>query len=80
MPWLVGMEVIVLAIFSLPFQRPRECYSKDEITVVETLPNDHMTPLFEATAQAVEETIVNAMVAAETIEGINKKPSSRTTS
>ena len=28
-------------------------------------------PLFEATVQAVEEAIINAMVAAETMEGIN---------
>ncbi|MFD2789330.1 P1 family peptidase [Arenibacter sp. H213] len=28
-------------------------------------------PVFEATVQAVEEAIVNAMVAAETMEGIN---------
>ena len=30
-----------------------------------------MNPLFEATVQAVEEAIINAMVAAETMEGIN---------
>jgi L-aminopeptidase/D-esterase-like protein len=35
------------------------------------LPNDHMTPLFEATIQATEEAIVNALVAAETMAGIN---------
>ncbi len=28
-------------------------------------------PLFEATVQAVEESIVNAMIAAETMTGIN---------
>lgn len=38
---------------------------------VETLPNDWMSPLFEATVQATEEAINNAMVAAETMEGIN---------
>ncbi|MCA6073740.1 P1 family peptidase [Fulvivirga sedimenti] len=38
---------------------------------VETLSNDRITPLFEATVQAVEEAIINAMVAAETMEGIN---------
>ncbi|MGY8886464.1 MAG: P1 family peptidase, partial [Flavobacteriales bacterium] len=35
------------------------------------MPNDKMTPLFEATVQAVEEAIINAMIAAETMEGIN---------
>ena len=30
-----------------------------------------MTPLFEATVHAVEEAIINAMIAAKTMEGIN---------
>src|SRR5262245_29045252 len=33
------------------------------------LPNDRMNPLFEATVQSVEEAIINAMVAAETMVG-----------
>lgn len=33
------------------------------------LPNDEMNKLFEATAQATEESIVNAMVGAETMIG-----------
>ena len=35
------------------------------------LPNKLIDPLFEATVQAVEEAILNAMVAAETMTGIN---------
>jgi L-aminopeptidase/D-esterase-like protein len=35
------------------------------------LPNDFMTPFFEATAQATEEAIVNALVTADTMVGIN---------
>jgi D-aminopeptidase len=35
------------------------------------LPNDAMSPLFLATAQATEEAIVNALVAAKTMVGIN---------
>jgi L-aminopeptidase/D-esterase-like protein len=38
---------------------------------LEMLPNDLMTPLFEATAFATEEAIVNALAAAETMSGIN---------
>ena len=38
---------------------------------LEMLPNDRMTPLFEATVQATEEAIVNALAAAETMQGIN---------
>jgi D-aminopeptidase len=33
------------------------------------LPNDKLSPLFEAVTQATEEAVVNAMVAAKTIEG-----------
>ncbi len=35
------------------------------------LPNERIDPLFQATIQATEEAIVNAMVAAETMTGIN---------
>ncbi len=35
------------------------------------LPNEQMNPLFLATVQATEEAVVNAMVAAETMKGIN---------
>lgn len=38
---------------------------------VEVLANDWMNPLFNATVQAVDEAIINAMFAAETMEGIN---------
>jgi L-aminopeptidase/D-esterase-like protein len=37
------------------------------------VPNDQMNPLFEATVQATEEAIVNAMVAAETMTGADNK-------
>jgi D-aminopeptidase len=33
------------------------------------LPNDRMNPIFEATVQATEEAIINAMLAAETMTG-----------
>ena len=42
------------------------CYREIKI-----FPNDNMGVLFEATIQATEEAILNAMVAAETMEGIN---------
>jgi D-aminopeptidase len=35
------------------------------------LPNDQMNPLFEATVQATEEAIINALVAAETMTGFD---------
>lgn len=46
-------------------------FNRSKTTTVATFPNDQITPLFEATTQAVEEAIINAMVAAETMEGIN---------
>ena len=44
---------------------------RNGVSQLEMLPNDQMTPLFEATIQATEEAIVNAMVAAQTMSGIN---------
>ena len=38
---------------------------------VKMLPNDSLDPLFLATVQATEEAVVNAMVAADTMTGIN---------
>jgi D-aminopeptidase len=35
------------------------------------LPNDFLDPIFLATVQATEEAIVNAMVAADTMQGID---------
>lgn len=38
---------------------------------IEMLPNDRIGPLFEATIQATEEAIMNAMIAAETLTGVD---------
>jgi len=38
---------------------------------ISMLPNEQLNPLFLATVQATEEAVVNAMVAAETMKGIN---------
>jgi L-aminopeptidase/D-esterase-like protein len=46
-------------------------FNREEITDVKQFPNDQMNPLFEATVQSVEEAIVNALVAADTMEGVN---------
>jgi len=42
----------------------------DRLAQLTMLPNDQMNPLFEATVQATEEAVINAMVAAETMTGI----------
>ena len=46
-------------------------FNRDETTTVESMSNDQLMPVFEATVQAVEESIINAMIAADTMEGIN---------
>lgn len=46
-------------------------FQRKDFVKVEQLPNDLIDPLFDATIQAVEESIINAMIAAETLEGIN---------
>ena len=48
-----------------------QAFNRDDLATVETYPNDQLFPVFEATVQVVEEAIINAMVAAETMEGIN---------
>jgi D-aminopeptidase len=42
----------------------------DHVVDVKMLPNDMIEPVFAATVQATEEAIINAMVAAETMTGI----------
>lgn len=46
-------------------------FQRSSFTKLDELPNDFINPLFDATVQATEEAIINAMVAAETMEGIN---------
>jgi L-aminopeptidase/D-esterase-like protein len=41
----------------------------DAALTLTMLPNEKMNPLFEATVQATEESIINALVAAETMVG-----------
>lgn len=43
----------------------------DGIATLEMLPNERINPIFEATVQAAEEAIVNALAAAETMTGFN---------
>ncbi|MEM6686783.1 MAG: P1 family peptidase [Bacteroidota bacterium] len=49
----------------------QNAYIRSGKTTVEVLSNDWMNDIFEATIQAVEEAVVNSIVAAETMEGIN---------
>jgi len=46
-------------------------FSRDSVTQVQLLSNELIDPIFDATVAATEEAIINAMVAAETMTGIN---------
>src|SRR6202162_6373308 len=43
------------------------------VRTIQMLPNDRMGPVFEATVQATEEAIINAMIAAETMTGADNR-------
>jgi len=49
----------------------RAWFNDGPVTSVQMLPNDRITPLFQATAQATEAAITNALLAAETTTGAN---------
>lgn len=46
-------------------------FNRKETVQIESLPNDQMNWFFQSTVEAVEEAIINAMIAAEDMEGIN---------
>jgi L-aminopeptidase/D-esterase-like protein len=50
---------------------PRAWHNDAPVTSVQMLPNDRISPLFQATAQATEAAITNALLAAETMTGAN---------
>ena len=43
----------------------------EKLASVQMVPNDRIGPVFEATVESVEEAVVNAMVAAETMTGVD---------
>lgn len=58
----------IFVAFSTANPGAADSKSAHQITM---LPNEQMNPLFLATVQATEEAVINAMVAAETMKGIN---------
>src|SRR5829696_4883294 len=50
---------------------PRAWFDDQPVKDLKMLPNDRITPLFQATAQATEAAITNALLAAETTTGAN---------
>jgi L-aminopeptidase/D-esterase-like protein len=49
----------------------KTAFQRDELAEIEVFPNDQLNAVYYATVSAVEEAVVNAMLAAETMEGIN---------
>ena len=49
----------------------RAWFNDGPVTTIQMLPNDRITPLFQATAQATEAAVTNALLAAETTTGAN---------
>jgi L-aminopeptidase/D-esterase-like protein len=49
----------------------RAWHNDGPVTDIKMLPNDRITPLFQATTQATEAAITNALLAAETMTGAN---------
>jgi L-aminopeptidase/D-esterase-like protein len=49
----------------------KNAFDRNKEVALQMFPNDKIGVLFDATIQATEEAIVNALVAAETMEGIN---------
>ncbi|PHM33117.1 P1 family peptidase [Xenorhabdus innexi] len=52
-----------------------DAFSREDIKTITILPNDKLDPLYEATVNATEEAIINAMFAAETMVGRNDNTS-----
>lgn len=50
---------------------PRAWHNDGPVTTLQMVPNERITPLFQATAQATEAAITNALLAAETMTGAN---------
>ncbi len=48
-----------------------DAFSRTAVTTARVFPNDELDPLFEAVVQATEEAILNALVAARTMVGVN---------
>jgi D-aminopeptidase len=47
----------------------RKAAKRDAVAAVDDLPNDRMSPLFQATIEATEEAVLNALFKAQTVEG-----------
>jgi D-aminopeptidase len=50
---------------------PRAWFNDQPVTSIQMLPNERISPLFQATAQATEAAITNALLAANTTTGAN---------
>ena len=53
----------------LAFATGNDLGAGEEVTALRMIPNHHLNPMFAAAAEAVEEAILNAVVAAQTMTG-----------
>lgn len=67
--WVGGIGANSSGDIFLAFSTGNAIHPDDSVSQVRTLGADAMTPLFEAAAEATEEAILNAMIAAETMTG-----------
>jgi L-aminopeptidase/D-esterase-like protein len=49
----------------------KDANGQPNVKAVQVLPNDDLNPIFLATVQSVEEAVVNTLIAAKTMKGIN---------
>ncbi|MFX1513733.1 MAG: P1 family peptidase [Promethearchaeota archaeon] len=61
----------IFLAFSTANKLKRKAGNGDGVISVKTLNDNQISPYFKATAEATEEAIINAMVSAETMKGIN---------
>ena len=61
---LMGLEIFL-------FHANKKAFDRENEKSIIFLPNDKMNPFFIATVQATEEAILNALIASETMIGIN---------
>ena len=67
--WVGGIGANGSGDIFLAFSTANHFRSGDAIGQMQMLAPEHMTPLFQATAEATEEAILNALLAAETMTG-----------
>ena len=56
-------------VIAFSTENPEPCASEDRVRSTAVVENDHMSPLFLATVEAVEEAVYNSLLRATTVTG-----------